>query len=277
MSLEQGRPTMGTAVRRVRLGEVRAQRVIAETLGLDVVQHDDGSAPSMYDLRVGAAERPQIAIEVVGAVNPLYTSTWSAGAARGPESTSAKADWLLFLRDGTSAERLRRKIGGLVQRMESAGWQEHEGHDDLMAYLDDQLADSLLAAGVIAAYCIKKDGSGMVRFAQLGDGGSPDPDGSTVGPWISCFLRDDARADVLAKLEVSGAGERHVFVNVGFKGAPFATWNYLVGPIKILPSDVPALPPVIDQVWITTGLAAGDQRAQGVRWTGTSWVTFNVT
>lgn len=268
---------MSNAVRRVRPGEVRAQRVIAETLGLDVAMHDDGSAPSMYDLRVGVADRPEIAIEVVGAVNPQFTSTWNAGAARGPVSTSAHADWLLFLRDGTSAERLRRTIGGLVQRMESAGWQEHDGHDDLMAHRDDQLADSLLAAGVIAAYCTNKDGSGMVRFAQLGVGGSPDPNGSTVGPWISRFLRDDARADVLAKLEASGAGERHVFVNVGFKGAPFATWNYLVGPIEALPSDGPDLPSVVDQVWITTGLAAGDRRAQGVRWTGTSWVVFNVT
>jgi hypothetical protein len=31
--------------------------------------HDDGSQTSMYDLRIGAVEAPDVAIECVGAVN----------------------------------------------------------------------------------------------------------------------------------------------------------------------------------------------------------------
>ena len=259
---------------RDRPEEVSAQKLISETLGLDVVLHDDGTANSMYDLRIGPSDRPQVAIEVVGAVNFEFTRTWNAGAAKGPINTMGKADWLLFLADGVVAERLRRQIGNLVRRMETAGWHQTEGRHDLAMYGHDQLAQDLLATGVIAVYCTDKDGSGIVHLGQDGDGGAPDHTGATLVPWISAFLRHRDRADVLGKLQASGAGQRHVFVTVGFKGAPFATLNYLVGPIERLPTGEPDLPPVVDQVWIWSGLSASERRAKGVRWTGTSWATF---
>ena len=39
------------------------------------VVNDDGSAPGMYDLRVGPANAPQVAIECVGAVDQTFTET----------------------------------------------------------------------------------------------------------------------------------------------------------------------------------------------------------
>jgi hypothetical protein len=259
---------------RVRPEEVRAQQLIAETLGLDVHVHDDGSANSMYDLRIGPADRPLAAIEVVGAVDFHFTRTWNTGAARGPMTGLGKADWLLFLADGAVVERLRRNLGALVRRMESAGWHEQEGRHDLPIDRKDRLAQDLHSAGVNAVYCIATAGSGTVQFGQDGDAGSADHLGATVGPWISEFLRHDERADVLSKLQASGAAERHVFVHVDFKGAPFATWNYLAGPIDSLPASEPDLPPGVDQVWIWSGMSTRDRAALGIRWTGTSWSAF---
>lgn len=259
---------------KIRPEEARAQRLIAATLGRTVHLHDDGSANSMYDLRIGPSDRPQVAIEVIGAVNPDYTRTWNTGAARGPITTTGRAEWLIFLADGTVVERLRRRIGGLVRRMEAAGWQETDGSNVLNQFKHDELTQDLLSEGVLAVYCTDSDGSGIVQFGQRGDGGAPDHAGATLVPWISAFLRHKDRKDVVDKLEASGAAERHVFVNVGFKGAPFATWNYLVGPIERLPVGAPDLPPEVDQVWIWSGFTAADRRAEGVRWTGTSWAKF---
>lgn len=158
--------------------------------------------------------------------------------------------------------------------MEAAGWHDQEGRHDLRHDRKDKLAQDLHAAGILAAYCTDRAGSGIVRFGQDGDGGAPDHSGAAVGPWVTAFLHHEDRADVLGKLETSGAQERHVFVHVAFKGAPFATWNYLAGPIDTLPASEPNLPPVVDQLWLWSGMASRDRPAQGIRWNGTSWATF---
>jgi len=248
--------------------------MIAAALGLPVEHHDDGSVDGMYDLRIGPAEAPQVAIEVVGAVNSAYARTRSAGPGWGPAQTLGRSDWLLFLEDGTVAERLRREVGSIVLGLEHAGWNLNSGHEVLRATDDDKLVEKLTAQGILAAYCTAELGSGTVRFAQHGQGGAPDHRGDSVPGWTSDFLRHPDRADVLAKLERSGAVERHVFVEVCFKGAPFAIWNYLVGPIEGLPAATPTLPAVVSQVWLTTGFSVGRRPPQGIRWDGGAWSTF---
>jgi hypothetical protein len=52
-----------------------AQQIIEKELNRPVVVHDDGSQASMYDLRIGAVEAPEVAIECVGAVDPDRTET----------------------------------------------------------------------------------------------------------------------------------------------------------------------------------------------------------
>ena len=52
-----------------------AQQIIQKELNRPVVIHDDGSQPSMYDLRIGAVEAPDVAIECVGAVDSVFTET----------------------------------------------------------------------------------------------------------------------------------------------------------------------------------------------------------
>ncbi len=61
-----------------------AQQIIEKELNCPVVIHDDGSQPGMYDLRIGSAEAPDVAIECVGAVDSVFTETWNVGPGRGP-------------------------------------------------------------------------------------------------------------------------------------------------------------------------------------------------
>jgi hypothetical protein len=56
-------------------GEDWARRVVQHALNRDVQIHDDNSQPSMYDLRIGPADAPEVAIECVRAVNRTYTET----------------------------------------------------------------------------------------------------------------------------------------------------------------------------------------------------------
>ena len=64
-------------------GEDWARRIVQNALNRDVRIHDDNSQPSMYDLRIGPPDAPEVAIECVGAVNSTYTETWNVGPAKG--------------------------------------------------------------------------------------------------------------------------------------------------------------------------------------------------
>jgi hypothetical protein len=46
-----------------------AQKIVEDELQEPVEVYDDGSQNSMYDLRIGPADSPAIAIECVGAVD----------------------------------------------------------------------------------------------------------------------------------------------------------------------------------------------------------------
>jgi hypothetical protein len=59
-----------------------ARRIVQKALNRAVHLHDDNSQPSMYDLRIGPADAPEVAIECVGAVNRTYTETWNVGPAK---------------------------------------------------------------------------------------------------------------------------------------------------------------------------------------------------
>lgn len=46
------------------VGEEWARRIVQKALNCTVHLHDDNSQPSMYDLRIGPADAPQVAIEM---------------------------------------------------------------------------------------------------------------------------------------------------------------------------------------------------------------------
>lgn len=70
--------------------EIWAAQLIAAALGdVEVVQHDDGSQPSMYDLDVMRNGRRFAAVEVTAAADGDSIFSWLAGAFGGRWSRPA--------------------------------------------------------------------------------------------------------------------------------------------------------------------------------------------
>jgi hypothetical protein len=80
-----------------------ARRIVSLALVVTVEHHDDGSEASMYDLRVGSAASPSLAVEVVGAVDPLWTETWNVGPGRKVlRPPSVRGEWSISIVPGTN-------------------------------------------------------------------------------------------------------------------------------------------------------------------------------
>jgi len=95
-----------------------AQQIIQKELNRPVVVHDDGSQPSMYDLRIGAVEVPHVAIECVGAVDSVFTETWNVGPGRGSFSRAVKGDWRIGIARKAHIRTIRRHIEPILQNLE---------------------------------------------------------------------------------------------------------------------------------------------------------------
>lgn len=92
---------------------------MAKELGRTVVINDDGSAPGMYDLRVGSADAPEVAIECVGAVDPTYTETWNAGPAKGALQFSISGDWIVEIAPAARVKTVKQHLEQLLQGLEA--------------------------------------------------------------------------------------------------------------------------------------------------------------
>ena len=94
------------------------QQIIEMELNRQVILHDDGSQPSMYDLRVGAAQAPDVAIECVGAVDADRTETWNVGPGKGPLQLALRGDWLITIARNTRISTLRKRIESVLRDLE---------------------------------------------------------------------------------------------------------------------------------------------------------------
>ena len=94
-------------------GEQWAQRVIKKHLGRPVKKHDDGSTPAMYDLRIGPITTPEVAIECIAAVDPIFAEMWNMGPVKIPARIAVKGDWIV----GISATARVNTIGQNVERL----------------------------------------------------------------------------------------------------------------------------------------------------------------
>lgn len=103
----------------VRSSETWAQSVVAEATGACVHVHDDGSEPSMYDLRVGPAADPDVAIEVTGAVDPEFTATWNTGPATRALMLPLRGDWSVTIQPGTYVNQIAPQLEALLRLIEA--------------------------------------------------------------------------------------------------------------------------------------------------------------
>jgi hypothetical protein len=249
-------------------GEELARRIIEKELNRTVVINDDNSAPGMYDLRIGPPDATEMAIECVGAVDPIFTETWNIGPARGPLELSVKGNWTVVIAPDASVKAVKKRIEQLIQELEDRGI--HNVHvDHWLNWQNTALFDELESLKITHAYCYLMPGTGKVHLGMPGIGGAVDGYGSAVPKWISEFLRAPAQKDVLGKLQRSRAADREVFVIVTFAGATWQVESYLAGELSHLPSQEPDLPAPVTGVWIVSGMGQ-----RGLRWDGNAWKLF---
>jgi hypothetical protein len=213
-----------------------AQQIIEKELNCPVVVHDDGSQPSMYDLRIGAVEAPDVAIECVGAVDPVRTETWKVGPGKGHLRLRVKGDWIIGIAPEARIRTIRRHIESILRDLE-----ERDVHRVRVGHFlkshDYQLLQHIESLGIRHAYCFSMPGSGRVFMTIEGVGGWVESAGSALPQWIEEFLCDPERKDVLFKLRHTGAQERWAFVPVESGGAPWPIESYLTGEFECLRQD----------------------------------------
>jgi hypothetical protein len=248
-----------------------AQQIIEKELNRRVVVHDDGSQPSMYDLRIGTVEAPNAAIECIGAVDAVGTETWNVGPGKGPlHLTGVKGNWMITISRDARIRRLQARLGPVLRDLEERDvLRVSEGI--LYKRGDYEILEKLESLGIQHAWCNSMPGTGRVDWTMEGDGGAVDSEGSALPGWIEKFLRDPEREDVLFKLRQTSAQERWVFVPVSLGGAPFSVVSYLTGDLECLPSTGPSLPSPVTGVWVASTFGT-----HGVRWDGAGWRLFRV-
>ncbi len=233
-----------------------ARQVVAAHLGWPVVHHDDGSGDSLYDLHVGNGQCPEVAIEVVRAVDRRWTETWNVVTRGGPlQLDGVTGTWMVTVAPTVRWNRLRPRLASLLRAAEN-------GVD---------VTDEATSLGLVHWVRHGSPGDGQVHVV-VGDyqpGGLVDGSGAALPQWVSTFLRAPAQADVLRKLQVP-VPAREVFVIVG-GGASWEVEDYLVmlGEQRTLPPTPPELPPPVTGVWISSGL--GDDHQLALRWTPAGW------
>jgi len=259
---------------KLRPEEEWACRVVSQHLGRTVDAHDDNSAPGMFDLRVGPAHAPEMAIEVTGAIDSPYTETWIAGQRRSGQVAGVIGEWIVLLRPGARVKRVKAELPVILTAITAAGRDTLTVARD--AFYEPQLCALLGALGIQRVSRLRPDGDGKLWFLLDGDGGFTDSARESVPGWLSDFLMAEERADVLRKLTATTAPRREVFVVVDVKGAPWSVVSYLteISPLgEPLPPAAPLLPDPVTGIWLASTLSFTSEYV-GVHWDGTHWSSF---
>lgn len=246
-----------------------ARQIVEKKLGRKVTRYDNGSASGMYDLRVEPLEAPEIAIECVGAVDPVSTETWNMGQTKGPRTLSIEGDWRVVIDPGTNIKHLKKHLEPLLQALERQKLTT-VAVDFSLKRDDPGLYQEFKSLGITYAFCYRLPGAGNVSLGMPGRGGARDHHGSAIPGWVSSFLRDPGRQDVLDKLTRSGAAERHAFIFVELYGAPWPVESYFWGKLDHLPNQAPDLPAPVTAVWVV-----GTFGQEGLYWDGSIWQSFS--
>lgn len=251
-------------------GEEWARRIVEKELKRSVVINDDGSRPSMYDLRIGPADAPELAIECVSAHDPTRTETWNVGPAQGPLQLALQGDWTIVHTPSARIKAIKKRLEPLLREVESQRITRFSV-DRMLRGRGTPVFEELESLGVLSGSCYRLPGTGKVSLMMPGNGGAVDTQGTAVPAWVGQFLRDPDREDVLHKLRLSGAAERHAFIFGVLGGTPWEVDYYLnfAEELNHLPTQAPNLPQPVTGVWIV-----GQFGQKGLRWNGSAWRRF---
>jgi hypothetical protein len=258
----------------LRPEEEWARQMLSNALDAEVVQHDDGSAPGMYDLRVEYQDRIA-AVEVTAAADGEMIALWNLmnGEGRWIEDELA-GGWMVALHPSARAKRIRSELPSLLAVLEQSGTRSFRSRTLRQV---DNVAAQARSIGVASATQSGTDFPGSI-YVTIDlpldrSGGWVSDDGDALSEWIGTFLTQPEQADVRAKLGSSGANERHVFLLLpGLSTAPFSAAELLMRDDPPLPRLSPRLPPEITDVWVASTWSTG----VGIRWSSDyGWSTFD--
>jgi hypothetical protein len=119
----------------------------------------------MFDLRVGPADSPDIAIECVQDTDPDSIRVWKKGPAQGCHRLQTKGDWVVELSKTCNVASVIEKLGGLLATL----------HADCVFEASSETFEELRQIGVENVLCENVEGEGRVYF--LGSSGK------SVGNW----------------------------------------------------------------------------------------------
>lgn len=268
-------PGHSARVTRIRKEEQWAADVIGATLDVPVRQHDDGSKPGMYDLEFGDAG--SAAVEVVAAADADSVELWKLmnGSDDRWIVPGLRGGWMVYFTPTARARRIRAELPRFLADLERRGITQLEatsgrgGADAEVARAADlgitDASNGPTAFPGVIYLSIERSDDRVGRL--VGAAGDP------ASAWIGDFLHEAARADVLSKLQRSGAAQRHAFVIVPtFSTVPPEVTDLLwSGESGSVPVAAPSLPPQVTHVWLAPTWNIGS----GLRWTpGEGWTRF---
>lgn len=252
-----------------------AARCISKALRAEVEEHDDGSAPGMYDLRIVFPDREPGAVEVTAAADQqsiqIGKLVYDGERWIIPDIAGG---WIAGVIPTASMKRLRVDLPALLQSLESQGIREPR--PDLW-WEPGPHKGALRALGVAYLSQGETDHAGsiylMVEQDQERTAGVSPLDGQPLLDWLADWLARPDKADNLAKLKASNADERHLFLILPeFADAPFGVVDLLMRDDSPLPDADPNLPPDITHIWVLSTWNFGNT---GVRWApGAGWSRF---
>lgn len=250
--------------------------MLRDTLGAQVVQHDDGSQDGMYDLRVVRPGLPPAAVEVTAAADADSIELWRLVNGRDERwmDPALRGGWMLSLRPTARAKLLLREAPAFLANLEERKVTEVSSTPMRLAPGPD--AERALELGIVHAHQSDTAYPGSIYVTLARDvsqvAGFTSASGDTTAAWIGNFLSAPQQADVLRKLARSTARERHAFIFVpAFSSAPFGVTDLLLREDDSVPGAAPILPEEVNHVWLLGTYAVGS----GLRWSpDTGWGRF---
>lgn len=265
-----------SVVRRVRPEERWAQVCIQDTLPDCTVElHDDGSMPSMYDLKIVYPNGSIGAVEITAAADGERIGLWREVRKRNliRQEPDLIGGWLVRVLRSARARDLDRHLANLLHELERDGRAAVRG----VVCSADPLEDFAASLGIIEAVQTATDRKGSIyvmppdgKVEQMG--GCAPSTGNPLAAWLGDWTNKPSRSDNVRKLRNADATERHLFILVpGFTAAPFAVIDLLFSPEAPIPAIPPVLPAGVTDVWVMSTWASGD----GFRWSpGMGWRRF---
>jgi hypothetical protein len=223
--------------------EGKAARVVARLTGERVVIQDDGSKPSMPDIRIEYAEKPAAYVEAVVDIDTSYAAM-DAEIFKGVQTLPSDRIWWVHLTGRSNLKDVRRRLPSLL------------GSD----LPDEETTQQLASMGVesVDGPAIPRPGNpGGIHLVPAGVMGSATPAWEPFMDWVTGFLTSSKTGDVRRKLAATNAPERHAFIAASFTTDGDAFFALDEEGRPELPPRSPVLPPEITHLWVWTTPSMG--------------------